>query len=163
MAAELGPDWRAKFQSFDMEPAAAASLGQVHRAVGLDGQALAVKLQYPEMQSAVESDLAQLRLLFALYQRMDRSLDPSEIAGEIGDRLREELDYIREAKAMRLYRSFFEGRPEIATPEPVQALSTKRLLTMTWLEGRGLLAFKETTLETRNRIARLLFEACGDR
>ncbi len=159
MAAELGPQWEARFASFDPEPAAAASLGQVHRATALDGRALAVKLQYPEMQSAVESDLGQLRTLLALAKRVERSLDPTAVLDEVGDRLREELDYVREAKAMRLYRAFFAGRDDICVPEAVDDLCTRRLLAMTWLEGRGLLAFKGEPLETRNRIARLLFDA----
>jgi predicted unusual protein kinase regulating ubiquinone biosynthesis (AarF/ABC1/UbiB family) len=159
MAAELGADWATKFASFELDAAAAASLGQVHRATSLDGQPLAVKLQYPEMQSAVESDLTQLRAVFGLYRRMDRALDPSEIVEEIGDRLREELDYTREARAMRLYGRFFDGRADIALPEPVDALSTRRLLTMTWLEGRGLMAFRTAPQAVRNRIAALLFEA----
>src|SRR5215472_14983972 len=70
MAAELGPDWRAKFADFDLAPAAAASLGQVHRATAPDGRALAVKLQYPDMQSAVESDLAQMRTVMAIGRQM---------------------------------------------------------------------------------------------
>ena len=159
MAAELGPEWEGRFKSFDHAPAAAASLGQVHRAVGHDDRALAVKLQYPEMSSAVESDLTQLRALLALARRMERGLDPSEMLTEIGDRLREELDYVHEARAMLLYRDFFAGRPQIVTPEPVAELCTGRLLTMTWLEGRGLSAFTGADLETRNRAARLLFEA----
>ena len=159
MAAELGPDWAGRFQSFEHEAAAAASLGQVHRAVGPDGRALAVKLQYPDMQSAVESDLGQLRALIGLFKRMDGSIDPSEAIVEIGDRLREELDYEREAKLMAVYGWFFTGRDEIQVPEPAPSLSTKRLLSMTWLEGRGLLAFKDAPQETRDRIAALLFEA----
>lgn len=159
MAAELGPDWMARFRQFEFDAAAAASLGQVHRAEGLDGRPLAVKLQYPEMQSAVESDLAQLRLVFALFKRLDGAIDPTEIAEEIGDRLREELDYDREAKAMRLYGRFFADRDDIRTPEPVAELTTRRLLTMTWLEGQGLTAFKDAPLEVRNRIAALLFDA----
>src|SRR3954447_16082427 len=75
MAAELGPAWRAKFASFEQTAAAAASLGQVHRAVALDDPApLAVKLQYPDMQSAVEADLNQLKLVFAVYERYDRAI-----------------------------------------------------------------------------------------
>lgn len=159
MAAELGPDWMARFRQFDFDAAAAASLGQVHRAESLDGRPLAVKLQYPEMQSAVESDLSQLRLVFALFKRLDGAIDPTEIAEEIGDRLREELDYDREAKAMRLYGRFFADRDDIRTPEPVGELTTRRLLTMTWLEGEGLLAFKDAPLEVRNRLAALLFDA----
>ncbi len=159
MAAELGPDWTSKFQSFDLDAAAAASLGQVHRASAPGGTPLAVKLQYPEMQSAIESDLGQLRAVLAIARRMDGSIDTSEIGEEIGARLREELDYGREAKAMRLYRNYFAARAEIAIPEPLEALSTGRLLTMTWLDGRGLDDFKGASLEVRNSIAALLFEA----
>jgi predicted unusual protein kinase regulating ubiquinone biosynthesis (AarF/ABC1/UbiB family) len=159
MAAELGPDWTSRFRSFEHEAAAAASLGQVHRAVAPDGRALAVKLQYPDMQSAVESDLGQLRALIGLFKRMDGSIDPSEMIVEVGDRLREELDYEREARLMAVYGGFFTGRDDIRVPEPVAALSTRRLLSMTWLEGRGLLAFKDAPQETRDRIAALLFEA----
>ncbi len=135
MAAELGADWRAKFADFELAPAAAASLGQVHRATSLDGRALAVKLQYPDMQSAVESDLAQMRAVMALGRQMFGQVDTREIAVEISERIREELDYGREAKAMALYRAFFAGRDDIAAPEPVGELSTGRLLTMTWLRG----------------------------
>ena len=159
MAAELGADWQSKFKSFEHEAAAAASLGQVHRAVAHDGRALAVKLQYPDMQSAVESDLGQLRALIGLFKRMDGSIDPSEMIVEIGDRLREELDYGREARMMSLYGNFFARRDDIRTPTTVPELSTGRLLSMTWLDGQGLLAFKTAPQEVRDRIAALLFEA----
>ena len=159
MAAELGPNWRARFADFDLQPAAAASLGQVHRATASDGRALAVKLQYPDMQSAVESDLAQLRAVMALGRQMFGQVDTREIVVEISARIREELDYAREAKAMALYRAFFAGREHIGAPEPIAELSTGRLLTMTWLEGRGLMDFESADQETRNSIARLLFEA----
>src|SRR5215216_5305014 len=104
MQAELGPDWQKRFGSFDLKPAAAASLGQVHRAMAKDGSALAYKLQYPDMQSAVEADLRQLEFVFALHRRMDPAIDTREIAQEIGARVREELDYEREAKHAALYR-----------------------------------------------------------
>jgi predicted unusual protein kinase regulating ubiquinone biosynthesis (AarF/ABC1/UbiB family) len=159
MAAELGPAWQTKFAAFDLQPAAAASLGQVHRATSLDGRALAVKLQYPDMQSAVETDLAQMRTVMAIGRQLFGAVDTREIAEEISARIREELDYAREAKAMALYRGFFSGRDDIEAPEPLADLSTGRLLTMTWLDGRGLMEFVETDQQTRNRIARLLFEA----
>ncbi|PIB93896.1 AarF/ABC1/UbiB kinase family protein [Caulobacter sp. FWC2] len=159
MAAELGPDWQGRFASFEHEAAAAASLGQVHRATTHDGRAIAVKLQYPDMQSAVESDLGQLRALIGIFKRMDGSIDPTEMIVEIGDRLREELDYEREAKMMSVYGNFFADRDNIRTPTPVPELSTGRLLSMTWLDGQGLLAFKSAPQETRDRIAALLFEA----
>ena len=108
MMAELGADWQKKFADFEHKPAAAASLGQVHRAPPLDGEALACKLQYPDMQSAVEADLQQLDWLFAIHRRMDPAIDTTEIAKEIGARVREELDYRREAKHVALYRAMLD-------------------------------------------------------
>jgi predicted unusual protein kinase regulating ubiquinone biosynthesis (AarF/ABC1/UbiB family) len=159
MRAELGPDWEAKFASFEREAAAAASLGQVHRAVAHDGRALACKLQYPDMASAVEADLAQLRTLLALFKNMDGTIDSSVAVLEVGERLREELDYARELKHMRLFAAMLANDSRIRTPEPLEDLSTKRLLTMTWLEGRGLMHWLDAPQETRNRIAELLFTA----
>jgi predicted unusual protein kinase regulating ubiquinone biosynthesis (AarF/ABC1/UbiB family) len=159
MAAELGPEWRAKFSNFGEQAAAAASLGQVHKAAALDGRLLAVKLQYPEMQSAVEADLNQLRIVMSIYKRMDAALDTSEIVGEIGARLREELDYDLEARHMALYGRIFKDDPAILVPELLPELSTKRLLTMTWLEGGKLLNYKTRPLEERNVIAKALFRA----
>ena len=103
MQAELGPQWQSRFGSFDLNPAAAASLGQVHSATAKEGEKLACKLQYPDMQSAVEADLSQLELVFALHRRMDPAIDTREISKEIGERVREELDYEREAKHAALY------------------------------------------------------------
>src|SRR6266576_799976 len=114
MAAELGPDWQKRFSSFEHHPAAAASLGQVHRARAHDGAELACKLQYPDMQSAVEADLRQLQLIFAIHRRMDPVIDTTEIAKEIGARIREELDYRREAKHVALYRAILiHGDPHL--------------------------------------------------
>src|SRR5690606_12772519 len=124
MRAELGADWERRFAHFEHEAAAAASLGQVHRAIGLDGRKLAVKLQYPDMQSAVDADLTQLGLLFAVYKRLDPSIDTREIYAEIRERLREELDYAREAAHMHLYADIFAKEPRIAVPEVIPALST---------------------------------------
>ncbi|MDB5557187.1 MAG: transporter ATP-binding protein, partial [Enterovirga sp.] len=113
MMSELGPDWRGRFATFDLKPAAAASLGQVHRATSHEGRALACKLQDPDMQSAVEADLRQLDLAFALHRRMDAAIDTREIAKEIGARVREELDYTHEAKNAALYREALDGVPEV--------------------------------------------------
>jgi predicted unusual protein kinase regulating ubiquinone biosynthesis (AarF/ABC1/UbiB family) len=158
MAAELGPDWRARFAEFDQTPAAAASLGQVHRAVAHGGRQLAVKLQYPEMQSAVESDLGQLRVMLGLGRQLFTAIDTREMAEEIGERIREELDYDREARAMQLYGAFFAGRDDIRIPTPDRDLSTARLLTMDWLDGEGLRCFTGADQRTRNQVARILFE-----
>ncbi len=159
MATELGPDWRARFGEFDREAAHAASLGQVHRAVGLDGRDLACKLQYPDMASAVEADLTQLRLIFSLYESYDKAISTKQIHGEISDRLREELDYKREARHMLLYRAMLADEDGVQVPEPVAELSTDRLLTMTWMDGHPLAGFEDSPVESRNRIAHNLFRA----
>ena len=159
MQAELGPDWQARFPSFDLNPAAAASLGQVHRATAKDGSALACKLQYPDMQSAVEADLRQLEFVFALHRRMDPVIDTREIAQEIGARVREELDYEREAKHAALYRQVLDDVPEVRVPSVAPELSTKRLLTLGWLAGEKLLSFAQAPQEARNRIALAMFKA----
>src|SRR5438477_6566888 len=123
MTAELGADWQEKFQDFEHHPAAAASLGQVHRARARDGAQLACKLQYPDMQSAVEADLRQLQLIFAIHRRMDPVIDTTEIAKEIGARIREELDYRREAKHAMLYGVMLQGMEQIRVPKVWPELS----------------------------------------
>jgi predicted unusual protein kinase regulating ubiquinone biosynthesis (AarF/ABC1/UbiB family) len=157
MAGELGPDWQSKFLDFEKTAARAASLGQVHRATALDGTKLACKLQYPDMASAVEADLRQLKLVMSLYERYDRAVTTAEIHAEIADRLREELDYGREAAHMRLYGVILRGEPGVAVPVPIAELSTRRLLTMTWLDGVPILEAKNAPLAQRNEIARRMF------
>ncbi len=159
MMAELGPDWEKKFGSFEHSPAAAASLGQVHRARSLDGAPLACKLQYPDMQSAVEADLQQLEWLLAIRRRFDTALDTSEIGKEIGARVREELDYYREAKHVALYREMLDGVASVRVPRAWPALSTGRLLTLDWLDGTRMLAHKTDPLAARNVLATAMFTA----
>jgi predicted unusual protein kinase regulating ubiquinone biosynthesis (AarF/ABC1/UbiB family) len=159
MNAELGPDWQSKFESFEHRPAAAASLGQVHRARSLDGAELACKLQYPDMQSAVEADLQQLEWLLALRRRFDTAIDTSEIGKEIGARVREELDYRREAKHVALYRSMLDGVDIVRVPSAWPELSTGRLLTLDWLDGTRMLAHKNDPLAVRNALATAMFTA----
>jgi predicted unusual protein kinase regulating ubiquinone biosynthesis (AarF/ABC1/UbiB family) len=159
MTAELGAGWEKKFESFEHQPAAAASLGQVHRARSLDGLELACKLQYPDMESAVEADLQQLGWLLALRRRMDPAIDTREIGQEIGARLHEELDYFREAKHVALYGALLAGNDNIRVPRVHPELSTRRLLTLDWLEGRKLLEHKDDELALRNRLGTAMFTA----
>jgi predicted unusual protein kinase regulating ubiquinone biosynthesis (AarF/ABC1/UbiB family) len=160
MRAELGAGWQDKFDSFEHAPTAAASLGQVHKARSLDGHDLAVKLQYPDMASAVAADLQQLDFIFSLFRRMDAAIDPSEMKQEIAERLREELDYELEAAHAKLYRNFF-GTDDalVRVPDVVDELSTGRLLTLGWLDGEKILDFKEESQEVRNRLSTAIFHA----
>jgi predicted unusual protein kinase regulating ubiquinone biosynthesis (AarF/ABC1/UbiB family) len=159
MQAELGADWQKKFSEFEHHPAAAASLGQVHKARALDGSAVACKLQYPDMQSAVEADLGQLQLLFSIRKRFDPAIDTTEIAVEIAARLREELDYIREAKHVALYAAMLKGQDFIRVPRVWPELSTGRLLTLDWLDGTKMLTHTGDPLATRNLLATAMFTA----
>ena len=159
MAAELGADWQSKFSSFSREAISAASLGQVHKAVGLDGMPLAAKLQYPDMGSAIEADLRQLKLLFNIYERYDSAISTADIYDELSERLLEELDYQREAVNMQLYRYMLADESCVVVPQHRPELSTKRLLTMNWLDGTRLMPFLDTNPDqaTRNKIARHMF------
>jgi predicted unusual protein kinase regulating ubiquinone biosynthesis (AarF/ABC1/UbiB family) len=159
MQSELGADWRQRFEAFEQEAAAAASLGQVHHARGPDGRALACKLQYPDMASTVEADLRQLKLIFGLYKRHDPSIDTREILHELTARLREELDYRREATHLQLFGEILENEDGMHVPVVMPELSTRRLLTMTWLEGGPLLDAKSEPQAARNRIAENMFTA----
>ena len=159
MASELGADWQDRFASFERDAAAAASLGQVHRAVHPDGRELACKLQYPDMKSAVEADLKQLRIVFSIYSRYDKAVNFKEIHREVSDRLREELDYDLERRHMDLYRAMLAKEDGVHIPEPVPDLSTRRLLTMTWLDGTRLMDWVDADQETRNRVAENMFRA----
>jgi len=159
MASELGPAWQGKFQSFEHEAAAAASLGQVHRAVGLDGRRLACKLQYPDMQSAVEADLKQLKLILGIFERYDKTVSTKQIHAEISERLREELNYSLEARHSQLYAEMLAQEPNVHVPEVVPELSTKRLLTTTWQDGKKILTFVEGSEEQRAQLALNMFRA----
>ncbi len=161
MQGELGPDWQSKFAAFGQEAAAAASLGQVHRARLKSGAEVACKLQYPDMPSTIEADLRQVKLAMGLYHRMDGTIRQDEILKELADRLREEVDYLREASQMRLYRLMLADQPMVHVPEPVDGYCTRRLLTMSWLQGRPLLRRIEEnpSQDERNRIAEALFRA----
>jgi predicted unusual protein kinase regulating ubiquinone biosynthesis (AarF/ABC1/UbiB family) len=109
----------------------------------------------------VDADLRQLRVAMALYHRIDNAIQHDEVYKELAERLREELDYTREAAHLRLYRLMLAGRADIDIPDPIAELSSARLLTMSWLNGVSLQSYLDTnpSLESRNETARALFTA----
>ncbi|HLT03256.1 MAG TPA: AarF/ABC1/UbiB kinase family protein, partial [Geminicoccaceae bacterium] len=159
MAGELGPDWQSRFREFDLEAAAAASLGQVHRAVGHDGRALACKLQYPDMDTAVDADLRGLDIALRVLQQYQRALIMGSVRAELEARLREELDYALEARHMALYRDMLQHEARISVPEPVPELCTRRLLTMTWLDGEPIQRVLDRADAERTELAITMFRA----
>lgn len=159
MKAELGADWETKLQSFDREATAAASLGQVHKGVTLDGENIACKLQYPDMRSAIDADLNQLKFIFSMYEKYDSSISTKLIHDELSERLYEELDYKREARQTKLYEHILRDEKGVHIPHIHDDISTDRLLVSGWLEGKKILDFKEAPLKDRNQIAMNMFRA----
>ena len=161
MKAELGENWLTNFKDFDKQASAAASLGQVHFAESIDGKELACKLQYPDMGSAVQADLKQLKLIFSLYEKYDSAISTEAIHEELSDRLKEELDYSHEIKNLKLYRHMLSDHSEITLPDPIEDLSTNRLLTMTKVHGVKIMDFiaNNSGIKMRNEVAMNMFKA----
>jgi predicted unusual protein kinase regulating ubiquinone biosynthesis (AarF/ABC1/UbiB family) len=139
---ELGRPTEDAFAEFDWEPLAAASIGQVHAAQLLDGRAVAVKIQYPGVGAAIEADLKNTQLL-ATFLGLIRGLSPRKLnidfpaaAEEIGERIKEELDYRREAANQMEFAEIYSGHPFIHVPEVIGELSTARVLTQELVRGR---------------------------
>lgn len=141
MAGELGANWKEHFSSFSEIALQAASLGQVHQARLKDGQLLACKLQYPDMESIIDTDLRQLKMMLGIFEKIDGTLNTEEVWLELQERLKEELDYQREARHIILYQRLLAEHPEIHVPQVNPSLSTRRLLTMTWLAGQPIKTF----------------------
>lgn len=158
---ELGDSLENIFKSFDSEPYAAASIGQVHRAVTKSGVDVVVKVQYPGVDRSCDSDLKQLRLtlkLGGLIKMPKASVDA--LFDEIKERLHEELDYLKEASNLERFRLFHENDPGIVVPAVINSLSTKHILTLEYVEGDHVqdLRVKGYSQETINKIGHRLFD-----
>jgi predicted unusual protein kinase regulating ubiquinone biosynthesis (AarF/ABC1/UbiB family) len=136
LATQLGEDWRSLFGAFSDEPAAAASIGQVHRAVWADGRLVAVKIQYPGAGAALVSDLNQLGRLAGLFKTIQPGLDVKPLVAELRDRIVEELDYELEAQAQRAFAEAYAGDPLIYVPAVVA--SAPQVLVTEWVDGTPL-------------------------
>jgi predicted unusual protein kinase regulating ubiquinone biosynthesis (AarF/ABC1/UbiB family) len=133
---QFGKRWPERFREFDDTPAAAASIGQVHKAVWGDGRVVAVKMQYPGAGAALMADLTQLSRLAWLFARISPGLEVKPLIAEIKDRVLEELDYTLEADAQRAFAAVFADDPEIAVPRVVA--SAPKVIVSEWMEGRPL-------------------------
>ena len=133
LAGDMGEQWRASFAGFDDEPAAAASIGQVHRAVWHDGRQVAVKIQYPGAGRALMSDFSQLSRFARLFGGLMPGLDAKPLLAELRDRVAEELDYRREAAAQQAFAAFYAGDPDVCVPGVVA--DSDHVLVSDWLGG----------------------------
>ncbi|HEX2419615.1 MAG TPA: AarF/ABC1/UbiB kinase family protein [Micromonosporaceae bacterium] len=136
LATEFGARWRRKFADFDDSPAAAASIGQVHRAVWSDGREVAVKVQYPGAGEALLADLSQLARFAGLFRMLHPGLEIKPLITELRERLGEELDYRTEARSQRAFAKSYADDPEILVPPVVGA--TARILVTEWIDGTPL-------------------------
>ncbi|HVA80311.1 MAG TPA: AarF/ABC1/UbiB kinase family protein [Candidatus Binataceae bacterium] len=161
MRREIGKRPDEIFRRFDHTAFAAASLGQVHRATTRDGREVAVKIQYPGVERTVEQDLGNLKMLLMTLQAIGRDvmrqkIDCAAVYKELEARLREELDYVREARNMAEFGRLLADDPEVMIPAVVPGLSSRRVLTMTYLDGYPLADAMgpEVDLELRTWVAR---------
>jgi predicted unusual protein kinase regulating ubiquinone biosynthesis (AarF/ABC1/UbiB family) len=155
LAADLGDDWRSLFASFDDTAAAAASIGQVHKAVWQDGRAVAVKIQYPGAGRALIGDFNQLARAGRLFGVLMPGLEVKPLLEELRDRVAEELDYEMEAAAQHAFAAAYSGDPDIYIPDVVT--STSHVLVTEWMDGTPLSAvISSGTAEERNRAGILL-------
>ncbi|MCW2604869.1 MAG: hypothetical protein JWN61_3004 [Pseudonocardiales bacterium] len=155
LAEQFGRTWRDRFASFDDTPAAAASIGQVHRAVWADGRRVAVKIQYPGAGPALMADFAQLSRFARLFSRLSPGLDIKPLLTELKARVLEELDYTLEAQSQRAFAKAYDGDPDIIVPRVVA--SAPKALVTEWLDGTPLSAIIATgTQEQRDRAGSML-------
>ena len=155
LATELGSDWRGLFQSFDDTPAAAASIGQVHRAVWADGRAVAVKIQYPGAGKALMGDLRQLGRVARVFSALSPGLDVKPLLAELTERVAEELDYRLEASSQATFAAAYDGDEAVLIPGVVTG--SERVLVTEWIDGTPLSTIiREGTPEQRDLAAALL-------
>ena len=157
VVAELGGEPDTVFASFEREPMASASIGQVHRAVTHDGRAVAVKVQYPGVDAAIRADLDNSDLLFGAMGMLFSGLDPAPLVAELRDRLLEELDYRNEAENQQRFVDYFGGHPTISVPEVLHELSTGRVLCTELAYGAKWTDVLEWSQEERNLTAETLY------
>jgi predicted unusual protein kinase regulating ubiquinone biosynthesis (AarF/ABC1/UbiB family) len=157
LAEQFGRGWRSRFQEFDETPAAAASIGQVHRAVWRDGREVAVKVQYPGAGEALRSDLRQLSRMSRVMQPLVQGLEIKPLITELRDRMEEELDYRDEAENQRIFAAAFEGDDKVKVPRVVA--SAPKAMVSEWVTGRRLSdVIRSGTQAERDSAAALLAE-----
>jgi len=155
LTSELGADWRGRFRFFEDVPTAAASIGQVHRAVWADGTTVAVKIQYPGAGKALLSDLRQLSRVARMFSVLSPGLDVKPLLAELEARVSEELDYRLEARSQETFADAYDGDSEIRVPHVVAG--SERVLVSEWMDGTPLSAIIAAgSQEQRDRASLLL-------
>lgn len=158
LIAEWGKDWRKRFARFEATPIAAASIGQVHRAVLPDGRIIAIKVQYPGVAASIDADVDNVATLLRLSSLLPDGLDIAPLLAEAKQQLREEADYLREAEQMRRYGALLAGNPAFIVPAPLPELSSDRILAMDFIPGTPIDTLQAADQPTRDRAMGNLLE-----
>lgn len=163
LARAWGKGWERRFREFGMEPVAAASIGQVHRAVTKDGRELALKIQYPGVARSIESDVDNLAAILRLSRLLPGEFDTSAIVAETKRQLRQETDYESEAERMRRYAELVRDDADVVVPRVHDDLTTRQILAMDFVHGAPLeaLAGAEHSQRDRDRIGAVLYRLCS--
>jgi predicted unusual protein kinase regulating ubiquinone biosynthesis (AarF/ABC1/UbiB family) len=148
------------FEQIEHEAAAAASIGQVHRAVLPDGRKVAVKIQYPGVAEAIAADMQNAGLILRMAKALAPGLDAKAAAAELKERVMEELDYELEAQNQRSFARGYRGHPFIHVPDVVTRLSTQRVLVSEWVDGAGFEEVKQLPQEERDRFGEIVYRFC---
>ena len=162
MLNELGENWDKNFLEFNSSASYAASLGQVHKGKLKNGDIIACKLQYPDMESAVNVDLNQFQIILSLFEKYNKAIKTKKIFLEIKDRLVEEIDYENEINNMEIFKRIFESSNFVNIPKVYKDYSTKKLITMTWLDGKPLdeiIKYSKNKKDLSEKIAENIFNA----
>ncbi|MGO8886236.1 MAG: ABC1 kinase family protein, partial [Streptosporangiaceae bacterium] len=154
---ELGMPPERAFAQWDAEPIAAASIGQVHRAITRDGRAVAVKVQYPGIAETIAADLANVALLRRMLRITAPAQDVDALIAELRDRVLEELDYRREAGNQRLMAAFYDGHPTICVPRVIDELSTRRIVTSELADGARFAELASWSQDERDLAAETIY------
>src|SRR3954467_3309226 len=148
------------FEDFDQDATAAASIGQVHRAVLPDGRKVAVKIQYPGVAEALRADMQNAGMILRLAKALAPGLDAKAAADELKERVLEELDYEYEAQNQRTFARAYRGHPFIHVPDVISRITTERVLVTEWVDGVGFEEVKRLPQEERNRFGEIVFRFC---
>ncbi|HEX4843333.1 MAG TPA: AarF/ABC1/UbiB kinase family protein, partial [Limnobacter sp.] len=158
LQSEWGQDWQSKVREFDLVPMAAASIGQVHRAVSLHGETLAVKIQYPGVRDSINSDIDNVASILKFTGLVPKSFDLTALLSEAKKQLHEEADYLREAECIEQYSRALGVHAAFELPHVDQRLTTSNVLAMRYLEGQPIESLSHAPQAERDQVASHLFE-----
>ncbi|WP_336986642.1 AarF/ABC1/UbiB kinase family protein [Altererythrobacter aquiaggeris] len=161
LIAEWGPDWRSRFKRFEPRPVAAASIGQVHRAVTRGGETLAIKVQYPGIRESIDADVDNVATLLRMSGMLPAELDFGPLLKAAKEQLHEEADYVREGEQLQRYAALLADRPEFVVPTLDRSFTGERILAMSFEPGVPIESLESAPQDIRDRVSGQIIELVG--